>query len=78
MFMGKTQYVVRHGESWAVKGEGNARATRVVDTQKEAFNIAREIAIKNNAEVRVQNIKGQFSRCNSYGNDSCPPKDKNL
>lgn len=75
--MYKNQYVVRNGNEWAVKGEGNSRATRIVPTQKEAIYIAREIAINQRSEMRVQGQDGKFRVCNSYGNDPCPPKDKN-
>lgn len=76
--MGKDQFVVRHGNEWAVKGANNTRATRVVTTQKEAISIARDIAQNQHSEMRVQNKLGQFRKCNSYGNDTCPPKDKNF
>ena len=75
--MGKNQYVVRHGENWAVKGSINIKATKIVSTQKEAINIARQIARNQHSEMRVQNKQGQFKVCNSYGIDNCPPKDKN-
>ena len=75
--MGKNQYVVRHGNDWAVRGANNSKATRVVSTQKEAIRIASEIARNQHSEMRVQDGNGQFRVCNSYGNDTCPPKDKN-
>ena len=75
--MRKNQFVVHHGSQWAVKGANNSRATRVVPTQTEAIRIAREIAQNQHSEMRVQDRNGQFRKCNSYGNDSCPPKDKN-
>jgi len=75
--MGKNQYVVRHGNEWAVKGANNSKATRVVSTQKEAISIASQIARNQNSEMRVQDSTGRFRVCNSYGNDPCPPKDKN-
>ena len=34
--MGKNQHVVPHGDGWAVRGEGNERATSVHVTQSEA------------------------------------------
>lgn len=74
----KNQYVVRHGDGWAVRGANNSRATKVTSTQKEAINVARNIAINQHSEMRVQGINGKFRTCNSYGNDPCPPKDKNL
>ena len=76
--MGKDQFVVHHGNEWAVKGANNSKATRVVSTQREAISIARDIAHNQHAEMRVQNRTGQFRVCNSYGNDICPPKDKNF
>ncbi|WP_143808518.1 DUF2188 domain-containing protein, partial [Pantoea rodasii] len=42
--MGKNQHVVPHNGEWAVKGEGNVKATSVHDTQKQAIDAARAIA----------------------------------
>ena len=75
--MGKNQYVVRHGNEWAVRGANNSKVTRVVSTQREAISIASEIARNQHSEMRVQDRNGQFRVCNSYGNDPCPPRDKN-
>ena len=75
--MGKNQFVVRHGNEWAVKGANNTKPTRVVSTQGKAIQIAKTIAKHQHSEMRVQNKNGQFRVCNSYGNDSCPPIDKN-
>ncbi len=75
--MGKTQYVVRHGKDWAVKGADNSRVTAILPTQREAMARARQIAMNQNSEMKVQNLHGKFRVCNSYGNDPCPPKDKN-
>ena len=76
--MGKDQFVVKHGDGWAVKGANNGRATKVTSTQGEAISIARDIARNQHSEMRVQGKDGKFCTCNSYGNDSCPPRDKNL
>lgn len=32
---GKNQHVVKHPNGWAVKGEGNSKATRVTSTQTQ-------------------------------------------
>jgi hypothetical protein len=40
----KNQWIIRHGDKWAVKGEGNKRATKITETQKEAINIGKRIA----------------------------------
>lgn len=76
--MKKNQFVVNHHGDWAVKGAGNRRATRITSTQAEAIRIAREISRNQHSEMRVQGRDGRFRTCNSYGSDSCPPKDKNL
>jgi hypothetical protein len=36
----KNQHLVPHNDQWAVKGENNGKATKVVDTQAEAIKIA--------------------------------------
>jgi len=72
----KNQWVIKYGDIWAVKGEGNKRATKVTETQKEAIDIAREIAKNQKSELYVQNREGKIRSKDSYGNDPCPPKDK--
>ena len=49
--MGKNQHIVPHEDGWAVKGTGNEKATRVVDTQANAIDIARDIAINNSVTL---------------------------
>lgn len=63
-----------NGSQWAVKIEGNKRATSVCDTQNEAIELARAIAIKNSAELVIHGRDGKIREKNSYGNDDCPPK----
>lgn len=70
----KNQHVVPHGDQWAVKGEKNEKATRVVDTQSEAIKIAREIAINQQSELVIHRPNGQIRDKDSYGNDDYPPK----
>ena len=72
----KNQHVVPNGNVWAVKGEGNERATKIVDTQAEAIKIAREIAINNRSEVVIHRPDGTIRDKDSYGNDPNPPRDK--
>lgn len=76
--MKKDQYVVKQGDHWAVKGANNSRATAITRTQREAMAKGRQIAMNQHSELRVQGRDGKFRICNSYGEDSCPPKDKNL
>lgn len=72
----KNQWVVRHGDEWAVRGEGNKRATKVTKTQKEAIKIGKEIAKTQKSELIIQGKDGKIRSKDSYGNDTCPPKDK--
>lgn len=72
----KHQHVVPHGKDWAVKGQGNGKATKVVDTQAQAIKIAREIAIKQQSEVVIHRPDGTIRDKDSYGNDPHPPTDK--
>lgn len=76
--MKKDVFVVTHGKDWAVRSGGSDRVAKVFDTKAEAFDYGRDMARVHKAELRVQNRNGQFGTCNSYGPDSCPPRDKNL
>lgn len=72
--MGKNQHVVPHNGEWAVRGEGNRRVTRIAETQREAINIAREIARNQEAELLIHRPDGRIRDRDSYGNDPYPPK----
>jgi uncharacterized protein YdaT len=74
--MGKNQHVTPHPGGWQVKGEGNQKATVVTNTQKEAINVARDIAKNQQSEVVIHNREGQIRNKDSHGNDPFPPKDK--
>ncbi len=65
----KNQHVVPHGDQWAVKGEGNERATSVHDTQQSAIDAARETARRQKSELFIHNGQGQIRDRDSYGND---------
>lgn len=67
--MGKNQHVVPHGKDWAVKGAGNEKYTKIVQTQKEAIDIAREIAKNQYSEVVIHKKNGMIRDKDSYGND---------
>lgn len=68
------QHVVPHENGWAIKGEKNERYTRIVNTQKEAIEIARQIAQNQNTEILIHGKNGQIRERDSYGNDPHPPK----
>lgn len=69
------QHVVPHADGWAVRGEGNSRATSVHDTQREAINLAREIARNQGGELLIHGRDGQIRERDSSGNsDPYPPR----
>ncbi|MFN7141727.1 MAG: DUF2188 domain-containing protein [Limisphaerales bacterium] len=70
------QHVVPHSDGWAVKGEGNSRATSVHQTQEQAIRSAQRIARSQEAEVVIHRRNGQIRDSDSYGKDACPPKDR--
>jgi ferredoxin-thioredoxin reductase catalytic subunit len=73
--MSKNQHVVPHNGQWAVRGEGNQKVTSNHNTQAEAISAARGIAINQQSEVVIHRPDGRIRDKDSYGNDSCPPRD---
>ena len=73
---GKNQHVVKHSNGWAVKGEGNTKATKVTRTQKQAIEVAESIARNQKSDTKIHGENGRIRAGNSYGNDPCPPMDK--
>ena len=78
MFMvkGKNQHVVKHGDGWAVRGEGNSKVTKVTRTQADAIQKAEDIARNQHSDTKVHGLDGKIRGGNSYGNDPCPPRDR--
>ncbi|RNA64240.1 DUF2188 domain-containing protein [Prosthecochloris sp. ZM_2] len=76
MGRGKNQHVVKYPEGWAVKGAGNSRAKKVTRTQAEAIQVAENIARNQQSDTKIHGENGRIRAGNSYGNDSCPPRDK--
>ncbi|MBA7662189.1 hypothetical protein ES703_70215 [subsurface metagenome] len=74
--MGKNQHVVPYQDKWAVRGERNEKVTSTHDTQAEAIERARQIAINQHSEVVIHRPDGTIRDKDSYGKDPCPPKDK--
>lgn len=72
----KQQHVVKRSGGWGVRGAGNSRDTARTDTQKEAIEIARTIAINQRSEVVIHGRDGKIRDSDSYGNDPCPPRDR--
>jgi len=73
--MGKNQHVVRKGDAWGIRGEGNTRLTSLHPTQKEAIEVGRGIAINQESELVIHGRDGKIRDKDSFGNDPCPPKD---
>ncbi len=71
----KNQHVVPRGNEWAVQGAGNSKATALYGTQREAIERATEIARNLGTDTKIHRPDGRIRGGNSYGNDSCPPKD---
>lgn len=72
--MGKNVHIVPHQEGWAVKIEGNERATSVHRTQEEAIDAGRDRARRDEAELLIHGENGRIRDRDSYGNDNFPPK----
>ena len=72
----ENQYVVKHGDKWAVRGENKSRVSKTFNTQKDAISYGRDRAKSNSSELRIQGRNGKFRDSDSYGNDPSPPKDK--
>jgi hypothetical protein len=67
-------HVTPREDGWAVKREGNERASSVHPTQREAEQKGRQIARKDKTEFFLHNKQGQIRERDSYGNDPYPPK----
>lgn len=72
------QHVVPNNGQWQVKRQGSEKATKNFETQKQAIDYARSIAIKQQSELVIHRRDGRIRDKDSYGNDPCPPKDKKL
>ncbi|MCX9134865.1 DUF2188 domain-containing protein [Aeromonas veronii] len=74
MMAGKNQHVVPHENGWAVKGEGNQKATSVHNTQQQAIDAARDIARNQQSELVIHRPDGRIRDKDSHGKDPFPPK----
>jgi len=73
--MGKNVHVVPQGDQWAVKTDNSQKAIKITETQKEAIEIAREVAKNQESELSIHGKDGQIRQKDSYGNDPFPPRD---
>ena len=74
--MKRNQHVVPHNGKWGVRGAGNSKVTSTHNTQGQATDRAREIAIKQKSEVVIHRPDGRIRDKDSYGNDPHPPIDR--
>lgn len=72
--MAKNVHVVPHPQGWAVRIEGNDRATSVHDTQRDAIDSGRDRARRDGTEILIHGENGRIRERDSYGNDPYPPK----
>lgn len=68
------QHVVKRNNEWAVRKENAERDTRKYETQAEAIEAARQIAINQGSELFIHGRDGKIRERNTYGNDPNPPK----
>jgi len=68
--------VHRPDDSWGVQRAGGQKPSHVTNTQREANEIAREIAQNNGVDRITQGTDGRIVSHDSFGNDPNPPKDK--
>jgi hypothetical protein len=66
----------RPDNQWGVISEGAKKPSRVTSTQAEAIEIGLQIAQNNQVNLITQGRDGRIRSHDSYGNDPCPPKDK--
>lgn len=74
--MGKNQHVVPYGDKWAIRGAGNSRITSDHRTQATAIKAAVRIAKNEKSEVVIHGRDAKIRDKDSYGPDSCQPKDR--
>ena len=68
-------WITRRKSGWADVREGSSRASAIYPTQLEAFNAARDAAMREGGEVFIQNKEGRIRERNTYGKpDFFPPK----
>lgn len=73
--MGKNQHITPKDGKWQVIGSGNSKATKIFNTQKEAIDYGKNIAINQQSELVIHNKQGRIRDKDSYGNDDFPPED---
>lgn len=73
---GKNIHVVPSGNGWAVRQEGRATPLSNHRTQGAAEGAGRRSAQQNRSELVIHRPNGQIRDKDSFGADSCPPRDR--
>jgi Uncharacterized protein conserved in bacteria (DUF2188) len=68
----RNQHIVPHPEGWAVKKEGSNRATAIFNTQEDAIEYGRDLAITQRCELVIFNRKGIERERRNYRNPRQP------
>jgi len=74
MAKGKNQHVVPTDKGWAIKGEGNSKATKTFDTKEKALEMGKQIAQNQKSELIIHGKDGAIQSKNSYGKDPTSSK----
>lgn len=74
--MKKKIHVVPHSKGWAIKVEGNSKASKLTETKKEAQSIGIIKAKVLKTDLVIHGKNGRIQDSDSYGNDPNPPKDR--
>jgi len=73
----KERHVVHSPKGgWDVEKPHADRVSSHCTTQAEAIGRAREICINQGAECVIHSRNGKIRESNSYGKDTCPPRDE--
>lgn len=64
----------REDGKWEAKREGASRASKVTDTQAEAWAYSKEKAKETGSEAFLKGRDGKIRERNTYGKDPHPPK----
>lgn len=62
-------WITPHESGWQVKREGADRASRVTQTQEQAWDAGNQIAKREKTEVYLTGKNGRIRLRNSHGND---------
>jgi hypothetical protein len=75
----KERHIVPNSErgGWDSKRENAERVSKHFERKEDAVNWSKDKAKQEGSELISHKKDGTIQNPNSYGNDPCPPKDKN-